>query len=369
MPRPIRACIDLAALRHNFRIARARAGRTRLWAVVKANAYGHGLMNAFQALASLTDGFALLDLDEAERLRAAGWRGPLLLLEGCFEARDLEEAQRLGLGLVVHCAEQLDLLAHARAGPAVDVYLKIDTGMRRLGFPLASAETAILRATALPAVRSLTLMSHFAEADGTGIGAPLAAFARMRDQVCARLGTTLPVSLANSAALLRFPQSHGDWARPGIMLYGATPFPDGSDVPAVDLRPAMTFESRLIAIRDIAAGEAVGYGGSFRAERPLRVGTVACGYADGYPRHAPTGTPVLVAGEVTRLLGRVSMDMLAVDVTEIPSAHMGSRVVLWGAGLPAEQVAVAAGTISYELFCALSPRVRRDVVDADPSST
>lgn len=350
-------------------MARARAGRTRLWSVVKANAYGHGLMNAFQALASLTDGFALLDLDEAERLRAAGWRGPLLLLEGCFEARDLEEAQRLGLGLVVHCAEQLDLLAHAAGGPAVDVYLKIDTGMRRLGFPLASAETAILRATALPVVRGLTLMSHFAEADGAGIEAPLAAFARMRDQVCAKLGTTLPVSLANSAALLRFPQSHGDWARPGIMLYGAMPFPDGSDVPAVDLRPAMTFESRLIAIREIAAGEAVGYGGSFRANRPLRVGTVACGYADGYPRHAPTGTPVLVAGEVTRLLGRVSMDMLAVDVTEIPAARMGSRVVLWGAGLPAEKVAEAAGTISYELFCALSPRVHRDVVDADPCST
>jgi alanine racemase len=357
MSRPIRATIDLAALRHNFGVARRRVGAGRLWAVVKANAYGHGLERAVAALADLADGFALIETERAIALRQAGLDAPILMLEGFYAAAELPEFIRHRLIPVLHRPDQVrDLLA---AGWPADlpVYLKIDSGMHRLGFDAAGLRQAF---HALAGRAPAVLMTHFADADGPrGVDWQLERFASMT------AGMEAPRSLANSAALLRYSNVAdriGDWARPGIMLYGGSPYPDQTGAAALDLRPVMTLESEILAVQEIAAGESVGYGCSFTAERPLRIGVVACGYADGYPRHAPTGTPALVAGLRTRTLGRVSMDKLCVDLSGLPAkVGAGGTVTLWGragdAVLAADEVATAAGTISYELFCALAPRV------------
>jgi alanine racemase len=351
MPRPISARIDLAALRHNYLVAKKHAGSAKAWAVVKANAYGHGLQRAAKALAEVADGFALLDLAEAVALRDAGVRQPILLLEGFFEPADISLCAEYGLIPVIHSVEQLAMLRNAGLPVRLPVYLKLNTGMNRLGITPAQLSAARRELAASHAIGAVTLMTHFAEADGgRGIASQMERFAKMSE------GWTCPVSLANSAAILRHPQTACDWVRPGIMLYGSSPFADESAA-ELGLQPVMTLESRIISVQEIAVGERVGYGGLFIAERPTRVGIVACGYADGYPRHAPSGTPILVAGQRTETLGRVSMDMLACDLTEIPEAGMDSPVVLWGAGLPADEVAASAGTISYELFCALAQRV------------
>jgi alanine racemase len=351
MPRPIRATINLAALRHNYLLARSRAAGAKVWAVVKANAYGHGLQHAVAALADVADGFALLDLAEAIALRDAGVRQPILLLEGIFEAADIAVCAEYGLTPAIHRLEQLAMLRDAALPVRLPIYLKLNTGMNRLGFTPAQLPAAQRELAASPAVGTVTLMAHFAEADGgRGIDWQLDRFAQMSE------GWSCPVSLANSAALLRHPQTARDWVRPGIMLYGSSPFGDESAA-SLGLQPVMTLQSRIIGVQEIAAGERVGYGGLFVAERPTRVGIVACGYADGYPRHAPSGTPIVVAGQRTETLGRVSMDMLACDLTDIPEAGVDSTVILWGDGLAADEVAAAAGTISYELFCALAPRV------------
>ena len=352
MPRPIRATIDLAALRHNYLLARQRAGSARAFAVVKANAYGHGLERAIEALADVADGFALLDLAEARALRAAGVTAPIALLEGFFEPADLADIVALGLTPAVHSEAQLAMLERARPDGAIDVLLKINSGMNRLGFTADRFGAALARLRAMPWVRGITLMTHFARADDeVGIGAQLATFKTIT------AGLDLPVSLANSAALLRFPEAVGQIARPGIMLYGGSPMPDLQSAEALGLRPVMTLSSEIIGVQEISTGERVGYGGTFVADGPTRVGVVACGYADGYPRHALTGTPILVGGRRTRTLGRVSMDMLACDLSHLPEAGVGTPVTLWGEGLAADEVATAAGTISYELFCALAPRV------------
>lgn len=352
MPRPIRASIDLEALRHNYLLAKTKAGHARAFAVVKANAYGHGLQRAIQALGPVADGFALLDIAEAAQLREAGLTQPIALLEGFFEPADLTDIERLGLVPAVHSDAQLAMLERARPGAPLDVLLKINTGMNRLGFTADSFPAALARLQALPAIRSITLMSHFARADDeAGIAPQLARFKAITG------GLELPVSLANSASLLRFPESTAQLVRPGIMLYGASPMPDMASAEQLGLRPVMTLNSEIIAVQDILPGERVGYGGRFEADVPMRVGVVACGYADGYPRHAPTGTPIVVGGRRTRTLGRVSMDMLACDLTHLSEAGVGSPVTLWGDGLAADEVAAAAGTISYELFCALAARV------------
>jgi len=352
MPRPIRASIDLEALRHNYLVSKQRAGSARAFAVVKANAYGHGLDRAIRALAPVADGFALLDLAEARQLRAAGITAPIALLEGFFEPADLADIVALGLTPAIHSDAQLAMLERARPEGAIDVLLKINSGMNRLGFTADHFGAALARLRAMPWVRGITLMTHFARADDeVGIGAQLATFKAIT------AGLDLPVSLANSAALLRFPEATGQIVRPGIMLYGASPMPDLHSADELGLRPVMTLTSEIIGVQEIAAGERVGYGGTFEASGPTRVGVVACGYADGYPRHAPTGTPILVGGRRTRTLGRVSMDMLACDLSHLEDAGVGSPVTLWGDGLPADEVATAAGTISYELFCALAPRV------------
>lgn len=350
MPRPIRATFDLAALEHNLSVARARAGAARIWAVTKANAYGHGLLRARRAL-DAADGLALLDIDEAVRLRDAGVRKPILLLEGFFAPADLAPIARHALSVVVHSHEQMAMLESVRPTPPLAVFLKLNTGMNRLGIAVDQVGASLARLAATGSVADITLMTHFADADGPeGVATQLARFE------AATQGLPLPRSLANSAALLRHPQTRADWVRPGIMLYGCSPFADES-AQALGLKPVMTLTSELIAVRHLAAGEHVGYGGTFTADRAMRIGVVACGYADGYPRHAPTGTPILVAGRRTRTVGRVSMDMLAVDLEGIPEAGIGTPVTLWGDGLSCDEVAAAAGTVSYELLCALAARV------------
>ena len=354
MPRPIRVRFDTSALARNLQVARTRASRSKVWAVVKANAYGHGLLRAAEALRA-ADGYALLDLNEAARLREAGFAHPILLLEGVFEPRDLDAVEAMHLSPVVHCAEQIALLETAVLKRPVDVYLKCNSGMNRLGFAGDALRVAHARLRQLKQVKSVTLMTHFADADGpTGVDAQLDNFN------AATAGLAGPRSLANSAATLRFPQTHADWVRPGILLYGASPFPD-QDAASLGLMPVMTLRSEIIAVQNLKKGEGVGYGYIYHAERGMRVGVVACGYADAYPRHAAggnaAGTPVLVDGVRTRTVGRVAMDMLYVDLTPVPQASIGSQVTLWGEGLPADEVATASGTVAYELFCALAARV------------
>jgi alanine racemase len=356
MTRPTLARIDLDALRHNLACARAAAGGACVLAVTKAAAYGHGLLRVLPAL-DAADGLGLLDLSDGLQVREAGWRGTVLLMGGVYDTQALRVAAAAGLQVVVHCAEQWDMIRRTALPAPVGVWFKMNTGLNRLGFSPGAFAGVVAEAQASSAVSTLVLMSHFAAADeGRGVEAQMAVF----DAGCAHL--SLPRSLANSAALLRVPAARGHWVRPGIMLYGVSPFADVSAA-QLGLQPVMTLESRIIAVQRVRAGDGVGYGPAFVAERDIRVGVVACGYGDGYPRHAPTGTPVLVGGRRTRLVGRVSMDMLAVDLETCADAGFGSPVVLWGDGLPVEEVAAAAGTIGYELLCALAPRVAITVAD------
>jgi alanine racemase len=361
MPRPIEALIHTEALAHNLRRAREAAPQARVWAVVKANAYGHGIERAYPGLSG-ADGFALLDLAEAERVRACGWRGPILLLEGCFEPRDLELCSRLDLWHTVHHEAQIDMLAAHKTSAPHRVFLKMNSGMNRLGFRPAAYRHAWQRLSGLTQVDEITLMTHFADADGErGIAEQVAVFeAATRELPGER-------SLSNSAATLRFAGSAADWVRPGIMVYGSAPDHPAHTATHWKLQPAMTLRAKLIALQDLQPGERIGYGGGLRTEAPMRIGVVACGYADGYPRVAPTGTPVLVDGVRTRTVGRVSMDMITVDLTPVPQAALGTEVTLWGRGprdtrLSIDEVAASAGTVGYELMCALASRVPTRVV-------
>lgn len=356
MPRPILATVDLGALRHNLARARDAAHGRFVWAVVKANAYGHGLARALRAFAD-ADGLALLDLDEAGRAREAGWRKPILLLEGCFEAADLAICSDHDLTTVVHCGEQLEMLERHRPARPLSVHLKLNTGMNRLGFRPQRAVQAYERLRGLHSVRELTLMMHFANADRPrGATGPVPVAEQLDEFEGVTAEWPEPRSLANSAALFLHPEVGGDSVRPGISLYGGA---TDEDHPATSLglRAAMTLTSRIIGVQTVEAGAAVGYGARFVARRRTRIGVVACGYADGYPRHAPDGTPVIVAGVRVPLAGRVSMDMITVDLTHVPEAGVGSPVELWGTQLPIDEVANAAGTVGYELMCALAPRV------------
>ena len=358
MTRPIKATIDFAALRHNHALASRRAQGARVWTVVKADAYGHGLSRVARALGDLAHGYALVELEGAVALRRLGLRQPILLLEGYYGADELPLFAQQHLTPAIHCMEQVRMLTAATLAAPLPVYLKLNTGMNRLGFNEDELPAAYAALSGAPQVADITLMTHFADADGErGISAQEARCVAMWTS----LGQGRALSLANSAALLGHPQTRNDWVRPGIMLYGGSPFPERSSAAELDLRPVMTLASELIALRQLQPGDRVGYGGLFTAERPMRIGVVACGYADGYPRHAGTGAPVLVEGRRTQLLGRVSMDKICVDLTGIDDARVGSPVTLWGgqatAYLAADDVATAAGTVSYELFCALAARV------------
>lgn len=362
MPRPLTAWIDSAALRANLRRVRELAPAARVLAVVKADGYGHGMVSCARELES--DGYAMLTLEEAFALREAGIDRPIVLLEGFFEARDLADVRAARVIPVIHHAEQLRMLEAGGVAPPSQVFLKVDTGMHRLGFAPPEVAAALARLQVLPGIEGVTLMAHYACADEPGGAAEAVRRIeqlRAGNPVIAKLAT----SYANSAGVMAgsafggegAPQQ-GDWVRPGIMLYGASPLA-GRSAAQLGLRPVMRLASELISVREIAAGESVGYGATFRSATAVRIGVVACGYADGYPRHAPTGTPVMVGGRRTRLLGRVSMDMLCVDLDPLPQARVGTPVELFGPGLPIDDVAAAAGTISYEILTAIARRVPR----------
>ncbi len=346
--RPARALIDLQALRHNYQLAREVSG-ARALAVIKADAYGHGAVRCAQALQEQADGFAVACIEEALQLREAGIRGPILLLEGFFEADELPLIVQHDLWCVVHSLWQLDAIERSPISTPLTVWLKVDSGMHRVGLHPGEYQAAYQRLLASGKVAKIVLMSHFARADELGSSRSdeqLAVFQQTRQ------GIEAEVSLRNSPAILGWPNVVSDWVRPGIMLYGATPF-DQAQAVAARLQPVMTLESKIISVRELPAGEPVGYGARFVSERTTRVGVVAMGYADGYPRHAPTGTPVAVDGQLTRLIGRVSMDMLTVDLTDLPQAGLGSRVELWGKQVLASDVAARAESIPYQLFCNL----------------
>jgi alanine racemase len=350
MPRPIRAAISQGALEHNLLVARAYAAGAKIWAVIKANAYGHGLERAARGL-ELADGFAVLDFQEAERLRLAGVAKPILMLEGFFKPADIALIHRYGLTPVIHNPEQVEMLRLTALPGEIDVYVKVNSGMNRLGFTVDNLRAAYNAIRMHAQVRQVTLMTHFADADGaSGVAGQLEWFRDLTKDYEA------PRSLANSAALIRFPETRGDWVRPGIMLYGCSPFADRS-AESLELKPAMTLTSEIIATQHLQPGERIGYGFGYEAVGEMTVGVAAGDHADGYPRHAPIGTPVLVNGKRARIVGRVSMDMICVDIGDIPEAYIGTPVKLWGEGLSADEVAAAAGTLSYELLCALAARV------------
>ncbi|MTH47151.1 catabolic alanine racemase DadX [Intestinirhabdus alba] len=351
MTRPVLASLDLQALQHNLAVVRQTAPEARVWSVVKANAYGHGLQRVWRALAG-TDGFALLNLEEAIILREEGWKGPILMLEGFFHPEDLAACDRYRLTICVHSNWQLKALQDARLSAPLDVYLKVNSGMNRLGFMPERVTSVWRQLRAMTNVGEMTLMSHFAHAgEPEGIAAAMSRVARAAEGLeCRR-------SLANSAATLWHPEAHSDWVRPGIILYGASPSGLWQDIATTGLKPVMTLSSAIIGVQSLGAGERVGYGGRFTATGEQRIGIVAAGYADGYPRHAGSGTPVLVDGVRSVTVGTVSMDMLAVDLTPCPQAGIGAPVELWGQEIKIDDVAAAAGTIGYELMCALAPRV------------
>ncbi|MGA9852718.1 MAG: alanine racemase [Gammaproteobacteria bacterium] len=359
MSRATGAVINLSVLRHNLQRVRALAPRSRIMAMVKANAYGHGIAAAARAL-SQADAFGVASLDEALAIRHAGLAHPIVLLEGVFATAELEDAAKNGCELVVHDNNQLALLEASRLEKTLGVWLKIDTGMHRLGFPAADAHAAWERLSAARAVRGpVRLMTHLARADEPGnphTRAQLDSFSAVT------AGLRAERSIANSAGILAWPGSHADWVRPGILLYGVSPFAGRSGVEE-GLIPAMTMCTTLIAVKQVKQGAAVGYGGVWVAPEDTRIGIAAIGYGDGYPRHAPNGTPMLVNGVRAPLVGRVAMDMIAVDLHALPSAAVGDPVVLWGPELPVEEIARAAGTISYELLCGVTQRVKFSVVE------
>jgi len=346
--RPARALIDLQALRHNYRIAREITGAKAL-AVIKADAYGHGAVRCAQALEAEADGFAVACIEEALELRAAGIRAPVLLLEGFFEADELALIVEHDFWCVVHSLWQLEAIEKTTLSKPITVWLKLDSGMHRVGLHPKDYQEAYQRLLASGKVAKVVLMSHFARADELHEQSSAEQVAVFE---AARKGLSAEVSLRNSPAVLGWPQIPSDWVRPGIMLYGATPFEEANTV-AARLQPVMTLESKVICVRELPAGEPIGYGARFITPKPMRVGVVAMGYADGYPRHAPTGTPVMVAGQRSQLIGRVSMDMLCIDLTDVPQADLGSTVELWGKNILASDVAAAADTIPYQIFCNL----------------
>jgi alanine racemase len=350
----VSASIDLAALRHNLQIVRQRAPRSRVMAVIKANAYGHGLIAVARAL-DAADAFAVARVDEGLALRSAGIKTPVVLLEGVFNREQLEAAASAGFELVVHSPEQIELLRAAPAAARFKIWLKLDSGMNRLGFKGQAFQSAYSALNALPVLKgAVNLFTHLASADMPDL--PTTAEQMLVFTAATR---ALPGerSIENSAALLNFPDAQADWVRPGLLLYGVSPLRDSTGT-ELGLRPVMTLHSHVIAVKQLSVGEQVGYGGDWTATRPTCLAIAAVGYGDGYPRSLSSGTPVLVNGERGALAGRVSMDMIGIDVTELKNGpKVGDPVVLWGQGLPVEEIAVWAETIPYALLCGISQRV------------
>ena len=348
------AHIDLEALRHNLRVAAATVPSGKVMAVIKANGYGHGMVRVARAMAA-ADAFAVARVGEGVELREAGVAHPLLVLAGAHDAEELAAATRYDLQLVVQQQRQLDLLNTVELHRPLRCWLKVDTGMNRLGFGADQAAAAFRDLRACTSVQgNIPVMTHLANADDPDDGYTPVQLQRFRT-----LSEQLPAetSIANSAGILGWPESHARWQRPGIMLYGASPL-QGRAAADLNLKPVMTFSTRLIAVRQVKAGEPVGYGGIWRAPEDMPVGVLAVGYGDGYPREMPGGTPVLLNGKRAPLVGRVSMDTCTVDLRGMPEARVGDPAVLWGEGLPADEIAKAAGTIAYTLFCGITGRVR-----------
>lgn len=358
MARPARARLDAQALHHNLQQVRARAPQARVMAVVKANGYGHGLAWVANTLKEQADGFAVASTEEGMLLRLAGIIKPITLLEGFFSADELPALQLRQLAPVLHDEQQLRLLESHPAVLPHAVWVKLDTGMHRIGFAPAMLPGVLERLRKLKGIHDIRAMTHFANADDVANGSTPAQIKLFRSPLN-NLG--LETSLANSAGIVAWPESHADWVRPGIMLYGGSPLL-GKTAEELNLKPVMTLESALIAVQHRRQGEAIGYGGDFTCPEDMPVGVVAIGYGDGYPRHAPAGTPVLVNGSRVPLVGRVSMDMITVDLRPQPNARVGDPVVLWGHGLPVDEVATKAGTISYELLCHVAERIPRVVI-------
>ena len=359
MSRPARALISPSALAHNLTQARRHAPDAKLMAVIKANAYGHGAEEAAQALAD-ADAFGVSSLEEAMAIRnVIPAERPLCLLEGFFSADELPLLEQYGLHTVVHHMRQLEQLETFAARRPIPVWLKIDTGMHRLGFAPQAVDGILHRLKACTSVRLAGLMSHLAEADERGSAVTREQIARFRDLVSS---AGLEGSLANSAGVLAWPESHFDWVRPGLMLFGASPV-NGASAAELGLQSAMQVESALIAVNRHRRGDRIGYGGTWVCPEDMEVGVVAFGYGDGYPRNLPAGTPVRLRDARVPVVGRVSMDMITVDLRTVPGARAGDRVVLWGDGLPVEEIAALAGTIPYELMCRVTDRVPRVRVD------
>lgn len=346
----VEASINLSALRHNVRIARGLAPDSALMAVIKANAYGHGMVAVAQALQSQVDGFAVARFEEAMTLRQHGIGRRLLIMSGRPDARQLQQCADSGIDIAVHDIETARLVADTTIAPALGIWLKIDTGMHRLGVQPQQAAAIFHRLEASPSVRETILMSHFASADDCQVDTTEQ---QLQCFNSATSGLGAPVSIANSAAIITRHDCHRDWIRPGIMLYGANPL--GENAPPA-LQPVMTLRSELLAVRDIGSGEGVGYNHTWTSTRPARIGTVAVGYGDGYPRHAGNGTPVLVNGQRVSLVGRVSMDTITVDLSQQAQARAGDEVILWGDGLAVNEIAAHADTIAYELLTQVTER-------------
>jgi alanine racemase len=357
MSRPARALLDPEALRHNFARVRACAPQARVMAVVKADAYGHGLAWVASVLGE-ADAFGVASVEEGLTLRAAGVVRPVCLLEGFYEEGELALLAEHDLETVVHCEEQLRMLETARLARPLTVWLKVDSGMHRLGFAPENAERALARLRDCAAVGEIRLLSHLCCADDKKNPATRRQLERFLPLVRA---SRLPASLANSAGVLAWPQTHLDWVRPGLMLYGASPLAR-ERAAELDLRPVMTLETALIAVQRRRRGERIGYGGDFECPEDMLVGVAAIGYGDGYPRSARPGTPVLVNDKRVPLIGRVSMDMVTLDLRPVPHSKVGDRVVLWGEGLPVDEVAACAGTIAYELLCRVTERIPRTAI-------
>jgi alanine racemase len=354
---PPRALIDNSALRHNLARVRELAPGSRVMAVIKANAYGHGLETAAAALAD-ADGFAVARVEEALALRAAGSRQRILLLEGVSRVEQLEVAARENFDVMIHSVEQLVMLEQRPHGATLRTWIKVDTGMNRLGFRVEEFPGALARLVRIRGIApDPTVVTHLASADEV-------ADPKTQQQLdafeAATAGAPGERSIANSAAILAWPASRGGWVRPGLMLYGVSPFPAGTGAD-IGLRPVMTFQSEVIAVKTVEAGETVGYGGAWRAARRTLMAVAAVGYGDGYPRSARAGTPLLIDGQRAPLIGRVSMDMITADVTGIPAVRVGAPVELWGGLLPLEEVARSADRIPYELTCGVTQRAPRDV--------
>lgn len=359
MSRAAKISVDLDAIRHNYRLARSLNSAGHAVAIIKANAYGHGAIEVARALEAEADAFGVACIEEGVELVDAGIQKPVLLLEGYFEVSELDYISEHGLWCAVHSLDQIEQIAQATLSKPITVWLKMNSGMNRLGVHPDDYQAAFKRLKQLDNVSDIVLMTHFFNADELALGdteAQLAVFNKASE------GLDAPHCLANSAAVLAWSDARRDWMRPGLMLYGATPFPETQEN-ADKLIPAMTLSSKVIAVREVQPGETVGYAGLFCADKPTRVGTVAMGYADGYPRHAVNGTPVWVNGQRSRIIGRVSMDMLGIDLTDIEGADIGTEVEFWGKHVTAAEVATYCDTIPYTLFTGITRRVYKDYLN------